>query len=74
MALRTKFNVGGIELKVLYSVHDISKKNDIVDELNNDKCKNNYSDNYISLLSTNDFVNIGNKNSYVINNEYFLLH
>ena len=46
---------------------------DIVDELNNDKCKNHYSDNYISLLSTNDYINIGNKNSYVINNEYFYL-
>ena len=47
---------------------------DIVDELNNQECQNTYVDNYISLLSTSDFVNIGNKESYVINNEYFYLN
>lgn len=47
---------------------------DIINELNNNECKNNINDNYISLLGVNDFVNIGNKESYVINNEYFYLN
>lgn len=47
---------------------------DIVDELDNKDCENTFNDNYISLLSTSDFVNIGNKESYVINNEYFYLN
>lgn len=47
---------------------------DKVNTLDNKECENKSSDNYISLLSTNDFVNIGNKESYVINNEYFYLN
>jgi len=46
---------------------------DKVDELNNEECKTTNKDNYISLLSTSDFVNIGNKQSYVVNDEYFYL-
>lgn len=47
---------------------------DTVDELDNKDCKQTINDNYISLLSTSDYVNIGNKESYVINNEYFYLN
>lgn len=47
---------------------------DTVNELDNKECENTINDNYISLLSTSDFVNIGNKESYVINNEYFYLN
>jgi len=47
---------------------------DTVDELDNKECTNTINDNYISLLSTSDYVNIGNKESYVINNEYFYLN
>lgn len=47
---------------------------DTVNELDNKECTNATTDNYISLLSTTDFVNIGNKESYVINNEYFYLN
>lgn len=47
---------------------------DIVNELDNKDCIQKNTDNYISLLSTNDYVNIGNKESYVINNEYFYLN
>lgn len=47
---------------------------DTINELDNKECKNISNDNYISLLSTNDFVNIGNKESFVINNEYFYLN
>lgn len=47
---------------------------DIVDELDNKECQKKSNDNYISLLSTSDFVNIGNKESYIINNEYFYLN
>lgn len=46
---------------------------DNVNELDNKTCENTDNDNYISLLSTNDFVNIGNKESFVINNEFFYL-
>lgn len=47
---------------------------DKVNTLDNHECQNISSDNYISLLSTSDFVNIGNKESYVINDEYFYLN
>lgn len=46
---------------------------DVVDTLTNEVCKTTNKDNYISLLSVSDFINIGNKESYVINNEYFYL-
>ena len=47
---------------------------DIINELDNKDCEEKNTNNYISLLSTNDYVNIGNKESYVINNEYFYLN
>lgn len=47
---------------------------DIVDTIDNKDCQNINNDNYISLLSTIDFANIGNKKSYVVNNNYFYLH
>ena len=47
---------------------------DTIDELDNKECININNDNYLSLLSTSDFVNIGNKESYVINNEFFYLN
>ena len=47
---------------------------DTVNELDNKKCENTVNDSYLSLLSTSDFVNIGNKESFVINNEYFYLN
>ena len=47
---------------------------DKINTLDNKECENISNNNYISLLSTNDFVNIGNKESYVINNEYFYLN
>ena len=46
---------------------------DKINNLDNKECENVSSDNFISLLSINDFVNIGNKESYVINDEYFYL-
>ena len=47
---------------------------DTINELNNQECKNISNKNYISLLGVSDFINIGNKDSYVINNEYFYLN
>lgn len=47
---------------------------DTVNELDNKDCENIINKNYISLLTTSDYVNIGNKDSYVINNEYFYLN
>ena len=48
--------------------------NDIIDKLDNQECTNTNTNNFISLLSVSDYVNIGNKDSYVINNEYFYLN
>ena len=48
--------------------------NDIIDKLDNKECTNTNTNNFISLLSVSDYVNIGNKDSYVINNEYFYLN
>lgn len=47
---------------------------DKINNLNNAECQNVYKENYISLLSTSDFVNIGNKESYIINDENFYLN
>ena len=46
---------------------------DIIDNLDNSECKTTNKENYISLLSTTDFINIGNKESFVVNDEYFYL-
>ena len=46
---------------------------DTIDELNNSECQNINKDNYLSLLSTSDFVSVGSKESYIVNNEYFYL-
>ena len=46
---------------------------DVVDELDNKECMDIFNENYISLLSTSDYVNVGNKDSYVVNGEYFYL-
>ena len=46
---------------------------DTYDSLSNSDCKNINYDNYVTLLSANDFVNIGGKESYINNNEYFYL-
>jgi len=46
---------------------------DKVNKVDNTPCKDVNNNYYFSLLSTSDFANIGSKNSYVINNEYFYL-
>ena len=48
--------------------------NDILDELSNNPCKDSNEDNYYSLLSVIDYLNIGSKDSYLANNEYFYLN
>ena len=48
--------------------------NDIIDELSNNPCKDINTDNYYSLLSVTDYLNIGSKNSYLANNEIFYLN
>lgn len=45
-----------------------------LDELSNDPCKDIESDNYFSLLSVVDYLNIGSKDSYLVNDEYFYLN
>lgn len=46
---------------------------DKLDELSNNPCKETDTENYISLLSIIDYLNIGSKDSYLANNEYFYL-
>lgn len=46
---------------------------DTHDSLDNSECKNINYDGYVTLLSSTNFVNIGGKDSYVNNNEYFYL-
>lgn len=46
---------------------------DTYDELTNTPCKNINTDNYLTLLSISDYLNIGSKDSYLNNNEYFYL-
>jgi len=47
---------------------------DTITELDNKECQKTSNDYYASLLSTTDFINIGSKESYIINNEYFYLN
>ena len=46
---------------------------DKITKVDNTPCSNIDNNYYFSLLSTNDFVNIGSKKSFVINGEYFYL-
>ena len=46
---------------------------DKIDELSNNPCKENNTDNYFTLLSVVDYLNIGSKDSYLPNDEYFYL-
>ena len=46
---------------------------DIVDTLTNEDCQNRTENGYISLLDTKDFINAGNQNSYLVNDEQFYL-
>lgn len=44
-----------------------------LDELSNTPCNETNNDNYFSLLSVVDYLNIGSKDSYLANDEYFYL-
>ena len=44
-----------------------------LDELSNTPCKDTNNDNYLSLLSIVDYLNIGSKDSYLVNGENFYL-
>ena len=46
---------------------------DKIDKLENTPCKETNTDNYITLLPVVDYLNIGSKNSYLANSEYFYL-
>ena len=46
---------------------------DSLDELSNNPCKESNTDNYFTLLSVIDYLNIGSKDSYLVNDEYFYL-
>ena len=47
--------------------------NDKYDSLTNTECKDINYDYTISLLSSKDYINVGDKNSYINNNQYFYL-
>lgn len=74
---KTEEDYSGILEKELNNPHVYLQKTNIcldeIDNINNNPCTNTNNDNYISLLSTIDFANMGNKNSYVINDEFFYL-
>lgn len=46
---------------------------DVLDEITNNPCKELNTKNYISLLSTVDYLNVGSKDSYLSNQENFYL-
>ena len=46
---------------------------DTLDELSNNPCEKLNTDNYFTLLSVVDYLNIGSKDSYLANGEYFYL-
>ena len=46
---------------------------DIMDKLSNTPCSKIENDSYVSLLSIQDYINSGNKDSYLSNNEYYYL-
>ena len=46
---------------------------DKLDELSNNPCKENDTDNYYTLLPIIDYLNIGSKDSYLVNGENFYL-
>ena len=48
--------------------------NDTYDELTNTPCKNITYDTYLTLLSIPDYLNIGGKDSYLSNHEYYYLN
>ena len=75
---KTQDEYSGILESQLNNVSGYLQKNivclDKVNKVDNNGCKDTNDDYYFSLLSTVDFANIGNKNSYVVNNEYFYLN
>ena len=46
---------------------------DVLDELTNNPCKETNESSYITLLSITDYLNVGSKDSYLSNDEYFYL-
>jgi len=75
---KTEDEYSGILEKSLNNIETYLQKTntctDIVDELTNNPCEKINNDNYISLLSVVDYLNIGSKESYLKNNEYFYLN
>ena len=74
---KTDDNYSGILEKNLNDVETYLQKTttctDTLDKIENTPCKNTDDDNYITLLSVVDYLNIGSKNSYLANKEYFYL-
>ena len=74
---KTKDDYTGILEKSLNNIETYLQKTttctDKLDELSNNPCKELDNDSYITLLPIVDYLNIGSKDSYLANNEYFYL-
>ncbi len=74
---KTEKEYSGILEKVLNEPSTYLQKTvsctDKLDELTNNPCKDTNEDTYITLLPVIDYLNIGSKDSYLANDEYFYL-
>ena len=74
---KTKDDYSGILENSLNDIETYLQKTttctDKLDELSNSPCKELDTDSYITLLPIVDYLNIGSKDSYLANNEYFYL-
>ena len=74
---KTDDEYSGILEKNLHDTETYLQKtitcNDKLDKLENTPCKDTNEDNYITLLPVVDYLNIGSKDSYLANDEYFYL-
>ena len=74
----TSSEYSGILEKQLNNIDTYLQKtdscNDTYDELTNTPCKNITNDSYLTLLSIPDYLNIGGKDSYLSNHEYYYLN
>lgn len=74
---KTNDEYSGILEKSLNNVETYLQKTttctDKLDELSNIPCKEIDNENYITLLPVVDYLNIGSKDSYLANNEFFYL-
>lgn len=73
----TENEYSGILEKQLHDVSKYLQKTEVcidkMEELNNNICTNSFNDGYFGLLSSIDYLNVGSKDSYLYNQEYYYL-